>query len=605
MKMKKLNLIHLLFLPFFCFGQINEQFSNGNFTENPRWEGMVENFIVNDDFQLQSNAPSASQSFLFTPSRSINNAVWETWVRINFQPSGTNFASIYIISDRADISGGFNGYFVQIGGPRTGSGTATDRDISLFLQQGTRRTRIINGAINRVQMNPVEVNIRVTRDENGNFELFSRLASEDEFVLEGRAHNTAVTQTYFFGVLFSNTNTTGRNYFFDDIFVSGEPAVDLEPPVWNSVAMEEPNKLLLEFSKPIDIDNAEFWVDNGIGFSHTVRTLTGRTSVELEFSVNFLPGITYTLEINGLTDLSGNALIENKRTFGLPERIEFGDLLFNEVMFDNHENSVEYVELINTSDKVLDISGFVIATRRADETLTSGVRIPENTLILPRNYVAFASDARLVRAHHNAPPEANIVQTASWTNLNNESATLVLTDEMGNIFDELIYNRRWHHPLIRNPRGVALERISPFLPTQNPDSWHSASSETNFGTPGYRNSQFREIHAPASDNERFVWLDPEAFSPDGDGFNDVCFIRYKTNEAGYVANVAIFNASGVKVRQIASNELLATEGFFMWDGTTDRGQNANVGIYVLFFEKFHVESGRRRQAKLPLVVSAR
>jgi hypothetical protein len=254
---------------------------------------------------------------------------------------------------------------------------------------------------------------------------------------------------------------------------------------------------------------------------------------------------------------------------------------------------------------VLDISGFVLATRRADGTLTSGVRIPENTLILPNNFVAFCSDARLVRAHHNAPPEANIVTTASWTNLNNESATLVLTNEMGNIFDELTYNRRWHHPLVRNPRGVALERISPFLPTQNPDSWHSASSETNYGTPGYRNSQFREIHSPAPSDAKFVWLDPEAFSPDGDGFNDVCFIHYRTDEAGYAANVAVFNASGVKVRQIASNELLASERFFIWDGTTDRGQNANVGIYVLFFEKFHVESGRRRQMKLPLVVSAR
>jgi flagellar hook assembly protein FlgD len=72
-----------------------------------------------------------------------------------------------------------------------------------------------------------------------------------------------------------------------------------------------------------------------------------------------------------------------------------------------------------------------------------------------------------------------------------------------------------------------------------------------------------------------------------------------------VANVTIFNASGVQIRRLASNELLATEGFFIWDGTTDTGQNANVGIYVLFFEKFHVGNGKRKQAKLPLVVSAR
>ena len=595
--MKKLRFIFLIFLPSFCFAQVNEQFSDGNFTENPKWEGTIDNFIVNADFCLQSNASVASTSFLSTASEAIDNAVWECWVRITYPTSSSNYASVYLVSDRLDISTECNAYYVKIGG--------TNDEVCLFLQQGTRHTKIIDGIDRRTDGNPVELRIKVVRDDAGNFELYSKLSSEEDFFLEGKTQDTEIMQSQYFGVLFSNTGTTGRNYFFDDIFVSGDKADDFEPPVWTSVLVEEPNKLLLEFSEGLNIENAVFEVDNGIGFPNSVSLSAGKTSLELGFAVNFELGIIYTLEISGLIDLAGNELVENRKSFGISEPIEFGDLLFNEVMFDNPENSVEYVELINASDKILDISEYVFSTRRTDGTLTTGIKVPEKTLLFPNSCIAFCSDAELVRNYHNCPMEANIITTSSWTTLNNQEATLVLTDsEKEIIFDELTYNAKWHHLLIRNAKGVALERISPLLPTQSQDSWHSASSETNYGTPGYQNSQFREIN-PNKEDEKFVWLEPEAFSPDNDGNDDICFIHYKTDEPGYIANVMIFNASGVKMCQLASNALLSTEGTFIWDGKTERGQNANVGIYVLYFEMFHVEKGKRKEIKLPLVVSAR
>jgi len=595
--MRKLRFILVIFLPFFVFGQFTEQFSDGNFTESPTWEGDVDNFIVNNELQLQSNASATSVSTLFTPSEAIDNAVWECWVKITYPTSANNYASVYLISDRVDISDGCNAYYVKIGG--------TNDEVALFLQQGARHTKIIDGIDRRVDGNPVELYIKVTRDDTGNFELYSKLSSEEEYYFEGAVQNATLTQSSYFGVLFSNTGTTGQRYFFDDIFVAGDKAIDVEPPVWNSVLVEEPNKLLLEFSESVNADNAFFEVDNGIGVPNLVNSLSGRTSLELKFFNNFERGIIYTLKITGLIDLAGNELAENTKAFGIAEAIDFGDLLFNEVMFENPENSLEYIELINASDKILDISEFVLTTRRADGALNTGVRVPEKTLLLPNACVAFCSDAQFVRDYHFCPAESNIVETASWTTLNNQEATLVLTDsERDFIFDELTYSTKWHHPLIRNAKGVALERISPLLPTQNADSWHSASSETNYGTPGYRNSQFREINSNTLE-EKWVWIEPEAFSPDNDGIDDICFIYYKTDEVGYVANVAIFNASGAKVCQLASNAVLSTEGYFIWDGKTDKGQNANVGIYVLYFEKFHVGSGKRKQVKLPLVVSAR
>jgi len=43
----------------------------------------------------------------------------------------------------------------------------------------------------------------------------------------------------------------------------------------------------------------------------------------------------------------------------------------------------------------------------------------------------------------------------------------------------------------------------------------------------------------------------------------------------------------------------------IWDGKTDKGRNANVGVYVLYFEMFNPQNGVRRHSKLPIVVSSR
>ena len=72
-----------------------------------------------------------------------------------------------------------------------------------------------------------------------------------------------------------------------------------------------------------------------------------------------------------------------------------------------------------------------------------------------------------------------------------------------------------------------------------------------------------------------------------------------------MANALILNAVGEKVFQLATNQLLSTEGFMIWDGKTDKGRNANVGVYVLYFEMFNPQNGVRRHSKLPIVVSSR
>ena len=594
--MKNLSLFFVFFVPLLSFGQVHDTFSDGDFTDNPVWTGTTSNFVVNAAFQLQSQAKAAATSFLFTPSGAFDNATWECWVKITYNPSAYNYACVYLASDRNELSAGCNGYFVQIGG--------TNDDISLYVQQGTKKTRIIDGANKRTDSNPVDLHLKVTRDAQGNFLLYSRLVTESEYVKEGTVQNNDVKSSSYFGLMVVNTATTGSDYFFDDIAVNGEPAIDRDPPGWTTFTLEPPNTLQLGFSEPMDFSRATFNVDQGMGSPSSQQIAEDNQSVTLLFDADFERGKLYTLQTSGLSDLAGNPPTVTARSTGLSEPIGTNDLVFNEVMFDAPDSAAEYLEICNRSDKLLDVSGLTVTTRKADSTLTKGFNIPPQTVMLPHSYLALTSDAEKVRNWYACPPGSNIL-TTGWTTLNNESATVVLANAaLDTLYDELTYNVKWHHPLVKNPKGVALERINPDLPTQSPDSWHSAASEVNYGTPGYKNSQYR-----AQDStlvaEKWVWAEPECFSPDNDGVEDVCMIHYKTDTNGYVANVLILNAVGVKVFKPASNIILSTEGFLTWDGKTENGKTANVGIYVLYFEMFNPKTGNRKQFKMPIVVSSR
>lgn len=595
--MKSHLLFFTIFVPVFLFAQINESFTDGNFTANPVWTGNTQNFKVTTSGQLQSCAQSTSVSALFTPSVSFINAEWNCWVKINYSTSSSNYAAIYISSDTDSISNGCNAYYVQIGG--------TNDEVSLFVQQGTKKTKIIDGADKRTDGNPLEINIKVTRDANGNFELYSKLPNESNFVSEGKTQNQLITESQFFGLVYSNTSTTGNAYLFDDIKVTGDKAEDKVPPHWESISITAARNLQISFSEKMNFENASFRIDNGMENPRSVTVSQNRKEAVLGFNTDFQKGIKYTLTISGLTDLSGNEPTETSGWTGIRETALPGDIVWNEIMFENPVSSVEYIEICNQSDKVIDLTGKEFATRKSDGTLNPPIRFPASLLIAPQSYLAFCSDPDSLRNFYTLTNNGSIIKT-SWTALNNETATLVLCNEsQDTVYDEITYHVKWHNVVIKNPKGVAIEKINPALPSADAASWHSAASVVKYGTPGYENSQFRAINSPDIPDGQTVWVEPASFSPDNDGVDDLCFIRYKFNTTGNTGNVLILNATGTKVAAPATAVVLQSEGFISWDGKTDKGNVANPGIYVVYFEIFNPETGFKKTKKIPVVVTLR
>ncbi|RYZ26430.1 MAG: hypothetical protein EOO10_15585, partial [Chitinophagaceae bacterium] len=176
--------------------------------------------------------------------------------------------------------------------------------------------------------------------------------------------------------------------------------------------------------------------------------------------------------------------------------------------------------------------------------------------------------------------------------------TVVLIDLNGDVIDEVNYDDDWHFGLIDNADGVALERVDPSSPSQNKTNWHSAATAVGYGTATYQNSQFKK----KEDIQATIEVIPKIFSPDNDGRDDITTINYKVEDAGYVANVIIFDASGRIVRQLVRNDLLQLKGSWNWDGLGENRNKLPIGTYIVFTEIFNLQ-GKKKSFKNSVVLA--
>ena len=66
--------------------------------------------------------------------------------------------------------------------------------------------------------------------------------------------------------------------------------------------------------------------------------------------------------------------------------------------------------------------------------------------------------------------------------------------------------------------------------------------------------------------------------------------------------MSIFDSDGNRLKQIAKQELLGTEGYLRWDGDTENGSKARPGIHILYMEIFGPDGNVMRIKKVFVVV---
>lgn len=309
----------------------------------------------------------------------------------------------------------------------------------------------------------------------------------------------------------------------------------------------------------------------------------------------------YTVTIQNVRDCNQNVIRQdfNSYEFGLPEPAEPMDVVINEILFNPRPTGVDFVEIVNTSSKFFNIKDWALSNIEDGVLLNTRIISSENILLKPNAYLAITQDGNVLKGEYVNAHEETFLNVSSLPSLNDDEGSIVLTNDDGNLLDNLQYNKTWHSVFIKDEEGVSLERVSFTAPTQESQNWKSASSIVGYATPGYVNSNAREqaLHDEA------VTVEPKAFIPIN-GQPNFTQIQFQFDQGGYVANIKIFDSQGHLIKHIANNEVLGTQGFFRWDGDRDDGNKARTGYYMVFFEVFNSD-GEVNVFRKPVVIATR
>lgn len=343
-------------------------------------------------------------------------------------------------------------------------------------------------------------------------------------------------------------------------------------------------------------DAKHYSMDGNISISKVIPMAPAFSKVNLTFSVPLQSSKVYKLQVSGITNCKGQVNETKVLHFGIPQKADSADVIINEILFNPNSNGVDFIELYNRSEKIVDLKDLVIArmddsNKVIDFTFASN----ESNFLLPNDFAVMTPNPEILQSQYFIPFPEKLFKAAIPPMNDDKGHVAILFRTTGKIIDAVKYDENWHFQYLKIKDGVSLEKINPIMPSLDAASWHSAASTVGFATPTYINSQYRNrIHSNHTGN---VFLEKKTFSPDNDGFEDVLSISYQMANSDNVATVQIYNTQGQLVRNLLRNQLLASEGIIQWDGMDDNYQKASIGNYIILFNTYNPK-GENKSIKL-------
>ncbi len=278
--------------------------------------------------------------------------------------------------------------------------------------------------------------------------------------------------------------------------------------------------------------------------------------------------------------------------------ITAGTILINEILFNPLPDGADYVELYNNSDMPIALSDLRLAKMDGD-VIKKLYSVGKSDSVAAHDYIVVTTDAVYVSTHYTVRFPSKMVEVSSMPSYSNAKGIVVVATADSLILDRFDYNEKMHSTLLRDKEGVALERRSFDIPTQQASNWYSAASTAGFGTPTSKNSQSREFLFVDND---FDMAQP-LFSPDGDGYNDLLDITYSLSDCNLSCNIDIYDAHGHLVRRLLRGGLLGCEGVLTWDGTDEGGSTCRQGNYLIVGEAYNSNGARQSWRRRITLVS--
>lgn len=474
----KTALLLLLFLPIGLWGQVVDDFSDGDFVLNPVWGGVDSCFIVNGSGQLQSAATTAGEAWLsLALDGQYGEWEWQFWIRENFSPSANNYAEVWLVADSADLSHATAGYYLRFG-------SAGSQDAMELYRRDTAGDQLICQGTQAAIASSFKVGVKVIRDRDGHWQIQADYENTGIYITEMEGVDDVCPCLGYFGFFIKYTASNAKKFYFDDIYI-GPVMLDTVPPVLNHIEVRDANHLLLVFNEALSssvLDVTLFTVAPNVGQPDTVCFASRPSEVLLGFHLPLPVNENLQLRVSGVSDLAGNVMSDLMMNFAVYTATE-NDVVINEIMADPSPvvglPEWEYLELFNSTPFTIDLTGWSLGIGTTTKTMPS---------------VSIAPSGFLILCKADAEPElSEYGPTCGFPSFSiaNAGTTLRLLSPDEVVVSEVVFNDSWYRDVEKKEGGWALEQVDPYNPCAGFFNW-MASTDPLGGTPGKINA----VNAP-------------------------------------------------------------------------------------------------------------
>ncbi|MEL7342582.1 MAG: hypothetical protein AAGM67_19015, partial [Bacteroidota bacterium] len=169
-------------------------------------------------------------------------------------------------------------------------------------------------------------------------------------------------------------------------------------------------------------------------------------AVDLLLDQDLLPNVVYELSLQ-LQDCAGNAA-DTTIQIGVPVETMSGDVLLNEILFNPLTGGADFVELVNTSENILDLADLQIGEGFTDTDSVfnldpvSAVSVP----FLPGQIVCLTKDVAFQKMTYAPPANASFVAMGGFPTYDDREGVVVLQKQDGTLLDRFAYLDDYHYP---------------------------------------------------------------------------------------------------------------------------------------------------------------
>jgi hypothetical protein len=272
----------------------------------------------------------------------------------------------------------------------------------------------------------------------------------------------------------------------------------------------------------------------------------------------------------------------NSAHFQIPVGYLQNDVAINEIMCAPRDEDGEWIEIVNISDEVVNLQGWMMTDEKSISKPIDG-----DFFLFPGKMFLLAMDSSVTQF------QTNFVKINGWPTLNNDEDTIRLLDFNRTVVD----STRYFFPASAIP-GTSLERINPRITDHSARNWGLSVAPAG-STPGRQNSIFTE-EIPVQSK---LFAHPNPFSPDADGRDDFTIISYELPMLQSQVSLTIYDLRGRVVRRVLNNAPSGANRQVVWDGKADDGRILEMGIYIIRLQAIDAGEGQLEEAKATIVLA--